>query len=226
MFHGGCRQTPPAGGQKGVSPRRNAYTALLRSCSRSCMIWVSRCFLWAYTSSPTEPCPPQRAWPLQGPRTTPPTLPRTAASGPRVDTHHQGFRPPCSLHAMNSSALSVREGSAVNSSIGLHRSPATSSSPAHSKCMWPTFSSGPPQKIQGWAGIATRVSFCLHRRTTCIVDERPSHACSIFLCVGPWCTAPRGHGLTGASQRRMGPGARRHRAPLHLPDKLKGLHGG
>ena len=53
-------------------------------------------------------------------------------------------------------------------------------------------SSGPPQKIQGWAGIAIRVSFCLHRRMTCMVDKRPSRARSIFLCVGPWCIAPRG----------------------------------
>ena len=50
---GGCRRTLPAGGQKGVSPRSNAYTALLRSCIGSCMISVSRWFLRAYTSSPT-----------------------------------------------------------------------------------------------------------------------------------------------------------------------------
>ena len=53
-------------------------------------------------------------------------------------------------------------------------------------------SSGPPQKIQGWAGIAIRVSFCLDRRMTYIVDKRLSRARSIFLCVGPWCTTPRG----------------------------------
>ena len=35
----------------------------------------------------------------------------------------------------------------------------------------------------------------------------------------------QGYRLTGASQRRVGPGARRKRAPLHLPDVLKGLHG-
>ena len=51
-FHGARRWTLPAGGQKGVSPRRNAYDALLRSCIGSCMIWVSRWFLRAYTSSP------------------------------------------------------------------------------------------------------------------------------------------------------------------------------
>ena len=99
---------------------------------------------------------------------------------------------PCSLHAKNSTALSVRVSSAVNSTTRPHRSLATSSSRAHSKRMWPMSSSGPPQKIQGWAGIAARVSFCLHRRMTCMVDKRPSRARSIFLCVGPWCTAPRG----------------------------------
>ena len=36
----------------------------------------------------------------------------------------------------------------------------------------------------------------------------------------------QGHRLTGASWRRMGPGARRQRAPLRLPDELKGLRGG
>ena len=100
---------------------------------------------------------------------------------------------PCSLHAKNSTALSVRGSSVVNSSTRLHMSRATSSSRAHSKRMWPMSSSGPPQKIQGWAGIATRVSFCLHHRMTCMVDKRPSRARSIFLCVGPWCTAPRGN---------------------------------
>ena len=99
---------------------------------------------------------------------------------------------PCSLHAKNSTALSVRGSSAVNSTTRLHRSLATSSSRAHSKGMWLMSSSGLPQKIQGWAGIATRVSFCLHRRMTCMVDKQPSCAHSIFLCVGPWCTAPRG----------------------------------
>ena len=99
---------------------------------------------------------------------------------------------PCSLHAKNSTALSVSGSSAVNSTTRLHRTRATSSSRAHSKRMWLMSSSGPPQKIQGWAGIATRVSFCLHRRMTCMVDKRPSRARSIFLCVGPWCTSPRG----------------------------------
>ena len=54
-------------------------------------------------------------------------------------------------------------------------------------------SSGPPQKIQGWAGIAIRVSFCLHRRMTCMVDKRPSRARSIFLCLQKrhfWASAP------------------------------------
>ena len=60
-------------------------------------------------------------------------------------------------------------------------------------------SSGPPQKIQGWAGIAIRVSFCLHRRMTCMVDKRPSRARSIFLCVG------RGVQLPGAPPRRRQP---------------------
>ena len=53
-------------------------------------------------------------------------------------------------------------------------------------------SSGPPQRIQGCAGIAIRVSFCLHRGMTCMVEKRPSRARSIFLCVGSWCTAQRG----------------------------------
>ena len=99
---------------------------------------------------------------------------------------------PCSFQAKNSTALSVRGSPAVNSSTCAHSSRATSSSRAHSKRMWPMSSSGPPQKIQGWAGIAARVSFCLHRRMTCMVDKRPSHALSRFPCAGPWCTAPRG----------------------------------
>ena len=56
-------------------------------------------------------------------------------------------------------------------------------------------SSGPPEKIQGWACIAIRVSFCLQSCMTCMVDQQPSRARSIFLCVGPWCTAPRGTAL-------------------------------
>ena len=178
-----------------MSPRRNAYTALLRSCIGSCMIWVSRWFLRAYTSSPIWTMSSTKSLALAGPRDD---AARTAANSRfkspgttpaiRDSVHLQ----PCSLHATNSTALSVRGSSAVNSSAHLHRSPATSSSRAHSRRMWPMSSSGPPQKIQGWAGIAIRVSFRLHRRMTCMVDKRPSRARSIFLCVGPWCTAPRG----------------------------------
>ena len=99
---------------------------------------------------------------------------------------------PCSLRAKNSIALSVRGSSAVNSSTRPHKSRATASSRAHSKRMWPMSSSGPSQKIQGWAGITVRLSFGLHRRMICMVDKRLSCARSKFLCVGPWCTAPRG----------------------------------
>ena len=106
---------------------------------------------------------------------------------------------PCSLHAKNSSALFVRGSSAVNSTTRLHRSRATSSPRAHSKRMWPMSSSGPRQKIQGWAGVATRVSFRLHRPMTCMVDNRPSRARSKVLCVGQGCTAPMGT----ASQARV-----------------------
>ena len=60
-------------------------------------------------------------------------------------------------------------------------------------------SSGPPQKIQVLAGIAIHVSFCLQRRMTCIVEKRPSRARSIFLCVGPWCTVPRGTTLQASA---------------------------
>ena len=96
------------------------------------------------------------------------------------------------VQAKNSIALSVRGSSAANSSTRPHRSRATSSSRAHSKRMWPMSSLGPPQKIQVWAVTAAQVSFCLHRRKTCMVHKRMSRARSRFLCVGPWCTAPTG----------------------------------
>ena len=158
-FHGGCRRTLPAGGQKGVSPRRNAYTALLRSCIRSCMILVSRWFLQAYTSSPTWSMSSTKRLAFAGPRDD---AARTAANSRFMSPGttlviRDSVRPqPCSFHAKNSTALSVRGRSAVNSSTRLHRSRATSSSHAQSKRMWPmstvvagvkkiTFSKGVPK---------------------------------------------------------------------------------
>ena len=187
--HGRRRWILPADGQMGVSPRRNKYTALLRSCIGSCMIWVSRWFLRAYTSSPTWTMSSKKSLAFAGPRDD---AARTAVN---CRFRSPGMTPairdpvqlqPCSLHAENSTALPVRGSSAVYSTTRLHRSRATSSSRTHSKRMWPMSSSAPPQKIQGWAGIARRVSFCLCRRVTCMVDKQPSRARSIFLCLGPW----------------------------------------
>ena len=119
------------------------------------MILVSRWFLRAYTSSPTWTMSSTKSLAFAGPRDD---AARTAANcrfrspgmtpAIRDSVHLQ----PCSLHAKNSTALSVRGSSAVNSTTRLHRSHATSSSRAHSKRMWRMSSSGPPQKIQGWAG--------------------------------------------------------------------------
>ena len=61
---------------------------------------------------------------------------------------------PCSFRDMNPIALSARSTSAVNSSTFAHRSRATASSLAHNMRLWPMFSLGPPQKIQGCAAIA------------------------------------------------------------------------
>ena len=130
----------------------NAYTALLRSCIGSCMIWVSRWFLRAYTSSPIWTMSSTKSLALAGPRDD---AARTAANSRfrspgmtpaiRDSVHLQ----PCSLHATNSTALSVRGNSAVNSSTRLHRSPATSSSRAHSRRMWRMSSSGPHRRYRG-----------------------------------------------------------------------------
>ena len=115
---------PPAGGQKGESPRTNAYTALLRSCIGSCMIWASRWFLRAYTPSPTWTMSSTKSLACARPwddaaRTTAESRFRSPGTTPAIrDSVHLQ---PCSLHAMNSTALSVRGSSAVNSSTRLPR---------------------------------------------------------------------------------------------------------
>ena len=127
---------PPSRQAEGCVTSQERVYRPLRSCIGSCMIWVSRWFLRAYTSSPIWTMSSTKSLALAGPRDD---AARTAANSRfrspgttpaiRDSVHLQ----PCSLHATNSTALSVKGSSAVNSSTRLHRSPATSSSRAHSR---------------------------------------------------------------------------------------------